>query len=165
MTTCLGKSCSFGLPRVPFVNCCQFMYLVISLLVSRAGCGILLYQFLIIVYLFTLLQMTLHFMLLQDSCIRHIRVRSKVIILKIADNWKRNRFLYFHFPCFFLTVREYDFIHGPWEKLETSDNQNNALRCAIRQHTQLYYCITSCLASITFNHIFGHRASGSQILS
>ena len=32
MTTCLGKSCSFGLPRVPFVNCLQFMYLVISLL-------------------------------------------------------------------------------------------------------------------------------------
>ena len=28
MTTCLGKSCSFGLPRVPFVNCCQFMYLL-----------------------------------------------------------------------------------------------------------------------------------------
>ena len=26
MTTCLGKSISFGLPRVPFVNCCQFMY-------------------------------------------------------------------------------------------------------------------------------------------
>ena len=35
-----GKSCSFGLPRVPFVNCRQFMYLVISLLVLRAGCGI-----------------------------------------------------------------------------------------------------------------------------
>ena len=45
MTTCLGKSCSFGLPRVPFVNCCQFMYLVIFLLVLRAGCGIWLYQF------------------------------------------------------------------------------------------------------------------------
>ena len=29
MTTCLGKSCSFGLPRVPFVNCCQILYLVI----------------------------------------------------------------------------------------------------------------------------------------
>ena len=28
MTTCLEKSCSFGLPRVPFVNCRQFMYLV-----------------------------------------------------------------------------------------------------------------------------------------
>ena len=54
MTTCLGKSCSFGLPRVPFVNCCQFMYLVISLLVFRAGCGIWLYQFLIIAYRFTL---------------------------------------------------------------------------------------------------------------
>ena len=26
MTTCLGKSCSFGLPRLPFVNCCHFMY-------------------------------------------------------------------------------------------------------------------------------------------
>ena len=39
MTTCLGKSCSFGLPRVPFVNGCQFMNLVISLLVLRAGCG------------------------------------------------------------------------------------------------------------------------------
>ena len=33
MTTYLGKSCSFCLPRVPFVNCRQFMYLVISLLV------------------------------------------------------------------------------------------------------------------------------------
>ena len=37
MTTYLGKSCSFCLPRVPFVNCRQFMYLVISLLVLRAG--------------------------------------------------------------------------------------------------------------------------------
>ena len=54
MTTCLGKSCSFGLPRVPFVNCCQFMYLVISLLVLRTGCGICFYQFLIVVYLLTM---------------------------------------------------------------------------------------------------------------
>ena len=28
MTTYLGKSYSFGLPRVPFVNCRQFVYLV-----------------------------------------------------------------------------------------------------------------------------------------
>ena len=56
MTTYLGKSCSFGLPQVPFVNCRQFMYLVISLLVLRAGCGICLYQFLIIVCLFTFQQ-------------------------------------------------------------------------------------------------------------
>ena len=34
------QSCSFCLPRVPFVNCRQFMYLVISLLVLRAGYGI-----------------------------------------------------------------------------------------------------------------------------
>ena len=53
MTTYLGKSCSFCLPRVPFVNCRQFMYLVISLLVLRAGYEICLYQFLIIAYLFT----------------------------------------------------------------------------------------------------------------
>ena len=53
MTTYLGKSCSFCLPRVPFVNCRQFMHLVISLLVLRAGYGIWLYQFLIIAYLFT----------------------------------------------------------------------------------------------------------------
>ena len=26
MTTYLGKSCSFGFPRVPFINCRQFMY-------------------------------------------------------------------------------------------------------------------------------------------
>ena len=31
MTTYLGKSCSFCLPGVPFVNCRQLMYLVISL--------------------------------------------------------------------------------------------------------------------------------------
>ena len=54
MTTCLEKSCSFGLLRVAFINCCQFMYWVISLLVLRAGYGIWLYQFLIIAYLFTL---------------------------------------------------------------------------------------------------------------
>ena len=56
MTTYLGKSCSFCLPRVPFVNCRQCMYLVISLLVLRAGYGIWLYQFLIIAYLFTFYQ-------------------------------------------------------------------------------------------------------------
>ena len=50
----LGKSCSFGFPRVPLVNCCQFRYLVISLMLLRAGCGIWLYQFLIIAYFFLL---------------------------------------------------------------------------------------------------------------
>ena len=54
MTICLRKSCSFGLHRLPSINCCQFIYLVISLLVLRAWYGIWLYQFLIIAYLFTL---------------------------------------------------------------------------------------------------------------
>ena len=54
MITCLGKSCPFRLPRLPFVNCCQFMFLVISLLVLRAEYVIWLYQFLIIAYCFTL---------------------------------------------------------------------------------------------------------------
>ena len=67
LTTCLGKSCSFGLPRVPFVhvNCCQFMFLVIFLLVLRAGYGLWLYQFLIIAYLFTLPG---HFVLMLHNC-------------------------------------------------------------------------------------------------
>ena len=71
MTTYLGKSCSFGLLWVPFVNCRQFMYLVISLLVLRAGCGIWLYQFLIIVYHFTF-----HFLVLTlyPSLFCHVRI-------------------------------------------------------------------------------------------
>ena len=70
MTTYLGKSCSFCLPRVPFINCRQFMYLVISLLVLRAGYGIRLYQFLIIAYLFTLPWF--------DSLLATLRLRSAV---------------------------------------------------------------------------------------
>ena len=49
--------------------------------------------------------------------------------------------------------------------LETSDKENNALRWTVQQHAQLYYHITSSLASVTSNHRLGHRASGSQILS
>ena len=76
MTTCLGKSCSSGLPRVPFVNCWQFMYLVLSLLVLRAGYGIWLYQFLIIAYLFTL---------------HALRVtRFRFCLLSLASSWTSN---------------------------------------------------------------------------
>ena len=77
MTTYLGKSCSICLPRVPFVNCRQFMYLVISLLVLRAGYGIWLYQFLIIAYLFTsyksyICQRNTEFRVLGDTCLNVI---------------------------------------------------------------------------------------------
>ena len=77
MTTYLGKSCSFGLPRVPFVhvNCRRFMYLVISLLVYRAGCGIWLYQFLIIAYLFTLCMLyRIHHSLVDIPTERYLQV-------------------------------------------------------------------------------------------
>ena len=77
MTTYLGKSCSFCLPRVPFVNCRQFMYLVISLLVLRAGCGIWLYQFLIIGYLFTL-----NFMFVGQIARIRIRIRKDSLLVK-----------------------------------------------------------------------------------
>ena len=38
-STKLKQLGSFSLPRVPFVNCCQLMYLVISLLVLKADMG------------------------------------------------------------------------------------------------------------------------------
>ena len=38
------------------------------------------------------------------------------------------------------------------------DKQNHALRGTIQQHTQLYYRITSSLASVTFNHRLGHSS-------
>ena len=88
MSTCLGKSCSFGLPCVPFVNCCQFMYLVISLLVLRAGCGIWLYRFQIIAYLFT-------FQFYQDqkkSVEREVRNKpgSETIQINATNNMNNN---------------------------------------------------------------------------
>ena len=39
MAACLGGSCSFGLPRVLFVNCCQFVCSAVSLLVLRQDVG------------------------------------------------------------------------------------------------------------------------------
>ena len=53
MTTYLGKRCSFCLPRVPFVNCRQFMYLVISLFGLEGRIWDLNVSVLIIAYLFT----------------------------------------------------------------------------------------------------------------
>ena len=75
MTSYLGKSCSFGLLRVPFVNCRQFMYLVFSRLVLRAGCGLSLYQFLIIAYHFTFKRKTVlrQFTILLNQGINFVR--------------------------------------------------------------------------------------------
>ena len=40
MTTCLGKSCSFGLLCMSFVNVYDFVYVLFSLLLFGVGCGI-----------------------------------------------------------------------------------------------------------------------------
>ena len=39
MTTCLGKSCSFGLLCMTYVNVYEFVCVLLSLLVLRVGCG------------------------------------------------------------------------------------------------------------------------------
>ena len=55
MTTCFGKSCSFGLTvRVFRGRWLNFVSVPLSLLVLRVGCGMQLYSFLIIAFLFTL---------------------------------------------------------------------------------------------------------------
>ena len=43
MATCLGKSCSFGLLCVSFLNVYEFVCVPLSRLVLRVGCGIRLY--------------------------------------------------------------------------------------------------------------------------
>ena len=43
MTTCLGKSCSFGLLRVSFVNVYECVCVILSCFVSRVGRGISLF--------------------------------------------------------------------------------------------------------------------------
>ena len=39
MTTCLGKSCSFGILCVSIVKVCEFVCVFLSLLVLRVGCA------------------------------------------------------------------------------------------------------------------------------
>ena len=124
-----GKSCSFCLPRVPFVNCRQFMYLVISLLVLRAGYGIWLYQFLIIAYLFTLCKLCWRKNVVYTSInIRKIKFIRNLHLNKHfltylhpwAIAWKLtnticlwNTVLYFHVRLFF-----FYFIHYCWTAKE-----------------------------------------------
>ena len=52
MTTCLGKSCSFGNQCVFFVGVNQILCVLLSLLVLRVACWICLYYFVIIAFLF-----------------------------------------------------------------------------------------------------------------
>ena len=119
MTTYLGKSCSFCLPWVPFVNCRQFMYLVISLLVLRAGYGIWLYQFLIIAYLFTLVGCIWCFTALH---FRSFRARSVHQSLKL--NFKSCR----------LNIQSFNIYIYIKHRL-FQDGANVAVVCVSRTHT------------------------------
>ena len=65
---------------VRFMSCPVFIIGVIRLVLKHR---ILVFK---LDFKLDLLQMTLNFMLLQNSYMRHIRVRSKVIILNITDN-------------------------------------------------------------------------------
>ena len=56
MATCLGKSCSFGLLCMSFVNVYHFVCVLL-----RMGFGIWLYNFLSIAFLFTFLVRNLKF--------------------------------------------------------------------------------------------------------
>ena len=124
MTTCLGKSYSFGLPRVPFVNCCQFMYLVISLLVLRAGCGIWLYRFLIIAYLFyleTLQKWKLWELLFQRN---NVLNTGPFMTVTVHDSENTTTVLTLDFP---LNVNTLD-IFTPQEMIHMTHNENDATK-------------------------------------
>ena len=89
-----------------------------------------------------LLQMTLNFMLLKDSCIRLIRVRSKVIILSInhfqpssrpSCQWKPNfkqRFHQIHSVHIVLQLIRHDLITGLLVLL----GQNYGIQYLVKTH-------------------------------
>ena len=121
MTTYLGKRCSFGLPRVPFVNCRQFMYLVISLLVLRVGFGVWLYQFLIIAYLFTLY----NFPTVMELWIRNVyidlhgRQSKQNVTCSLTCFWHRLRFV------FLLILIPFTIRLGPLQHLKSQNLDRN----------------------------------------
>ena len=105
----LEKAVHLVLPRVPFVNCCQFIYLIGSLLVLRAGCGIWLYQFLIIAYRFTL------YMYMYQCIVRNINKHmSKAIYCKQS-------MVYIYLPIlkkfliYFLFIVGLNYFHFWWK--------------------------------------------------
>ena len=67
---------------VPFLNCCQFMYLVISFLGLGTGCGVWLYQFLIIAYFFTFLW-CIGYLSFTKHRIKHDLLQTQVLVLQL----------------------------------------------------------------------------------
>ena len=126
MTTYLGKSCSFCLPRVPFVNCRQFMYLVISLLVLRAGYGIWLYQFLIIAYLFTFYKFQLTNDITEEQNMQSYLIRVTIFVALLV-----------HFVILFL-----------YEKKDNNIEAGNIIK-----FSGIHTCWTCCgKLHLTFRH-------------
>ena len=103
-----NKICSINiiklLPRVPFVNCRHFMYLVISLLVLRAGCGIWLYQLLIIAYLFTLHTTSCTFVLILS--VKHLKYKQLKWLWMIFARFLRVKVMW-SFTSSWISVKAY----------------------------------------------------------
>ena len=99
---------SIGLPRVPFVNCCQFMYLFVSLLVLRAGYGIWLYQFRIIAYLFTFYISQLIRFSRVSSHVTDFNTRNQILTAKLLKQGYRYHKLRKTFSKFYR--RHYDLV-------------------------------------------------------
>ena len=149
MTTNLGKSCSFCLPRVPFVNCCQFMYLVISLLVLRAGCGIWLYRFLIIAYLFTLYEPR------HDKTNKMVVRRAKTpISLGICPVWPQSSLS---------ACRNLGSLATHWAHSEDSDQTGRMLRLIwVFAGRTLILLVLSCRGSYNEPQRIGLRRTDEQ---
>ena len=60
MTTCFGKSCTFGLLCVSFVNVYQSVYVRLSLLVLRVGFDCIILDQCIFIYFATLPKLYVH---------------------------------------------------------------------------------------------------------
>ena len=137
MTTCLWKSYSLGLPQVHFVNCCQYMYLIVSLLILRAGCGIWSYQFLIIAYLFTL---TLNFNLIIFN------IKVSYLLRKTFSNTKCEsiNFMYMYaFPAAISAVWRCsaNFLANNRKKEPISSLRPDPLACNLKREAKLLTAI------------------------
>ena len=140
MTTCLGKSCSFSLPWVPFINCCQFMCLVISLLVLRAGSDCISSWSLLIFLLFIL----------------QTRMRSHPLGL---DVWFLvGPFVYIHISCV-RTAKALVRLHGctgsPEPSLVTYVITSWAGSFEFSWKWTEILCETNCFVSLSVDHL--HR--------
>ena len=84
------------------------MYLVISLLVLRAGCGIWLYQFLIIAYLFTLCHTVNPYHLYPTDFLWFLRINTETVTRTISPHYVHNTL------CMHPTAEDRNIISASW---------------------------------------------------